>query len=75
MIHERLPGLFESVVQTERYISAILEQQDPELLETAVARSVQMLSEFKILLSRYAASNEDARSWTHAIETQRKHAQ
>jgi hypothetical protein len=67
--HERLPGLFESAVQTERYISAILEQQDPELLETAVARSVQMLSEFKILLSRYAASNEDARSWKHAIET------
>ena len=65
---ERSSDTYGSAIWTDRHIRAILNQQDPELLGRAVARSVEILNELQEKFSRYAASNADAQSWKQAIE-------
>ncbi|KAB2099953.1 hypothetical protein AG0111_0g11806 [Alternaria gaisen] len=65
---ERSSGTCGGAVWTDRHLRAILNQQDPELLGRAVARSVEVLNELQEKFSRYAASNADAQSWKQAIQ-------
>jgi hypothetical protein len=65
---ERSSETYGGAVWTDRHIRAILNQQDPELLGRAVARSVGVLNELQEKFSRYAASNADAQSWKQAIQ-------
>jgi hypothetical protein len=62
------PETYGSAIWTDWHIEAILNQQDPELLGRAVARSIEVLNELQEKFSRYAASNADAQSWKQANE-------
>lgn len=65
---ERSSETYGRAIWTDWHIETILNQQDPELLGRAVARSVEVLNELQEKFSPYAASNADAQSWKQAIE-------
>ncbi|KAH7392794.1 hypothetical protein BKA66DRAFT_567533 [Pyrenochaeta sp. MPI-SDFR-AT-0127] len=58
----------EDPLLTDQNIRAIIEKQNPEILEAGVARSMRVLEGLKVTFSRYALSNADAQSWKQAIE-------
>ncbi|KAL5370946.1 hypothetical protein DPSP01_014578 [Paraphaeosphaeria sporulosa] len=72
---ERSPERYGSAIWTNRHIRAVLDQQDPEGLETAVARSVEILDELQEKFIRCATSNTDAQSWNEAIEKLKSQAE
>lgn len=58
----------EEPLSTEQHIKTIIEQQNLDILEAGVARSMRVLDDLSMKFSKYASSNADAQSWKQAIE-------
>ncbi|KAJ4310762.1 hypothetical protein N0V94_008285 [Neodidymelliopsis sp. IMI 364377] len=50
------------------FVKAIMEQENPVLLEAGVQQSLVLLDKFKQSFSEYAASDADAQAWIESID-------
>ncbi|KAF2878206.1 hypothetical protein BDV95DRAFT_479698 [Massariosphaeria phaeospora] len=53
---------------TDHFIQQVINDQNPELLEAGVRKSLQILDTLKVAFSKYAASSQDAVAWIKSME-------
>jgi len=56
------------MVSMDRFVREIIDQQPPEILEAAVAKSMKMLEALKSTFTQYTATSVDASAWIQSIE-------